>query len=53
MKLPWARRTSHTDEEQAAAERRFQAVRSHLSILLRELEQTLNRIENKRGAAHD
>ena len=47
MKLPW---TSHTrsEEERRAAERRYEEARGHLRVLLRELQCTLERIEDKR-----
>lgn len=47
MRLPW-QAPAHSDAEAKAAEGRFTAARAHLSILLRELEQTLARIEDKR-----
>lgn len=46
MRLPWAK-TTRSDKESAEAEARYEGARSHLSILLRELEQTLSRIEDK------
>ena len=47
MKLPWATDT-RTEAEEREAEERYHAARSHLSVLLRELERTLQRIEDKR-----
>jgi hypothetical protein len=47
MRLPWQAQV-HSDDEADAAEERFKAARSHLSVLLRELEATLARIEDKR-----
>lgn len=46
MRMPWTK-TAHSDEEAAEAEARYEGARSHLSVLLRELEATLHRIEDK------
>lgn len=47
MRLPWTKETRSAAEE-AEAEARYLAVRSHLSILLHELQSTLDRIDDKR-----
>lgn len=47
MRMPWSSAT-HSEAEAEAAEARYKAVRAHLSILLHELESTLQRIEDKR-----
>lgn len=47
MRLPWATDT-RSDADQREAEERYRAARSHLSVLLRELQITLDRIEDKR-----
>lgn len=54
MKLPWVSAT-RSDEDWAEADRKVAQVRSHLRVLLNELEQTLARIEDKRrrGLPHD
>lgn len=46
MRAPWARVT-RSREEIEAADRAVAAVRSHLRVLVTELEQTLDRIEDK------
>lgn len=47
MRLPWTT-TTRSDAEEREAEERYEAARSHLSVLLYELERTLQRIEDKR-----
>jgi hypothetical protein len=51
MRWPWERLT-RTDTERAQAEARTLAVRSHIRILVRELETTLDRIAEQ-AASHE
>jgi hypothetical protein len=53
MRWPW-RRVTRTKTEQDAAELNVVAVRSHLRVLVHELESTLDRIGDKaQRLAHD
>jgi len=52
MRLPWVVRNRH--EEERAAEQRVSAARSHLRIVINELERTVSRLEDKlRGLANE
>jgi hypothetical protein len=47
VKMPWTT-DARSEAEDREAEERYHAARSHLRVLLVELERTLQRIEDKR-----
>lgn len=49
MKAPWVR----TKQEHERAERETQQLRSHIRVLLADLERTLAEIETKAVSGHD